>query len=126
MTVRSSRRFVITFDDGYTDNLTDALPMLERADVRDRLSSLPVSMNIGQPISHRLDHMLSGVRAEIALKIYGEDLHLMHETLEQVKQIMNATRGARDVEPSWSCTDRSSSLITTPSISCTTECRCSP
>ena len=37
-----------------------------------------------------------------------------------------AHRGARDVEPSWSCTDRSSSLITTPSISCTTECRCSP
>jgi hypothetical protein len=37
-----------------------------------------------------------------------------------------AQRGACDVEPSWSCTARSSSFTTTPSISCSTECRCSP
>ena len=37
-----------------------------------------------------------------------------------------AQRGAREVDPSWSWTARSSSLTTTPSISCSTECRCSP
>ena len=52
---------------------------------------------LGQPISHRIDHMLSGTRANIALKIFGPDLYELRRIGEQVKQIAAPVAGAVDV-----------------------------
>lgn len=68
------------------------------ADIRSRLAVLPASLNIGQPISHRLDHMLSGVRAEIALKIYGEDLDTLRTLAEGMRERLAAVSGLVDLQ----------------------------
>ena len=72
------------------------------ADIRARLGVLPLSVNVGQPISHRLDHMLSGIRSEIALKIFGDDLDTMRNTAEE-----SARQACRDSRPRPTCRSRS-------------------
>ena len=67
------------------------------ADIRSRLSVLPLSVNVGQPIAHRLDHMLSGIRSEIALKIFGDDLDAMRTKAEELRARLAAIPGLTDV-----------------------------
>ena len=57
-----------------------------------------VVYNFSQPIKDRVEESISGIRGQIVVKVYGEDLHLMQEKLEEVKQILNTTKGSRDVE----------------------------
>jgi len=68
------------------------------ADIRERLAVLPMAVNIGQPISHRLDHMLSGVRAQIAVKLFGEDLDTLRITAEALRARMAAIPGVVDLQ----------------------------
>ena len=68
------------------------------ADLRQRLALLPASISLGQPISHRLDHMLSGVRAQIALKIFGDDLDTLRSQATLLRERLAAVPGLTDLQ----------------------------
>ena len=67
------------------------------ADIRQQLSVLPAQVAVGQPISHRLDHLLSGVRAQIAVKIFGDDTDTLRGLAEQLRQGMATVPGLVDL-----------------------------
>jgi Cu/Ag efflux pump CusA len=68
------------------------------AAIRDKLAIVPgVSTNVGQPISHRLDHLQSGVRAQIAVKLFGDDLATLRSKAEEIRNTIQTVEGATDV-----------------------------
>ncbi|MBU1636299.1 CusA/CzcA family heavy metal efflux RND transporter [bacterium] len=78
----------------------DKEKMLE--DLRERLALVPGTfISLGQPISHRIDHMLSGTQAAIAVKIFGENLTELRSIAEKIKAQMETVPGVVDlsVEP---------------------------
>ncbi|HAT49122.1 MAG TPA: CusA/CzcA family heavy metal efflux RND transporter, partial [Alphaproteobacteria bacterium] len=67
-------------------------------ELRQNLAMIPgVAINVGQPISHRLDHLLSGVRAEIAVKLFGDDLDILRAKGEEIRQQMASIPGVTDL-----------------------------
>lgn len=69
------------------------------AAVREKLASIPgVGTGVGQPISHRIDHVLSGVQAQIAIKVFGDDLATLRELADQIRTILAATPGIVDAQ----------------------------
>ena len=69
------------------------------SDIREKLAVIPgVNLNVGQPISHRLDHLQSGVRAQIAVKLFGDDLSVLRSKAEEIRNVMQTVEGATDVQ----------------------------
>jgi len=69
-----------------------------KADIRARLVNMPAALEIGQPISHRIDHMLSGVRSQIAIKIFGEDLDALRGQADALRAKLAAIPGIADLQ----------------------------
>jgi HME family heavy-metal exporter len=67
-------------------------------DIRERLGVLPLALNIGQPVSHRIDHLLSGVRAEVVVKVFGPDLDTADAIAAWLQDEMAAIPGLTDVQ----------------------------
>lgn len=66
-------------------------------DVRAKLNSLPgVAVTVGQPLGHRIDHMLSGTKAAIAIKIFGPDLSVLQMTGNKIKKGIEGIEGLVD------------------------------
>ncbi len=67
------------------------------AELRQKLGALPgVNIEIGQPISHRIDAMLSGTESQIAIKIFGDDLNRLFATGNEIKEIITGVDGVVD------------------------------
>src|SRR5262249_43288927 len=71
-------------------------------EVRENLSQIPgIVSEVGQPMSHRMDHLLSGTRAQIAIKLFGPDLVTLRNKAEEIRKAMESVAGVVDllVEP---------------------------
>jgi Cu/Ag efflux pump CusA len=71
-------------------------------EIRQNLAQIPgVTSEVGQPISHRIDHLLSGTRAQIAIKLFGSDLVTLRNKAEEIRRTMETVPGIVDlmVEP---------------------------
>ena len=78
--------------------LTDRSRSEVVAEVREKLATLSgVNVEIGQPISHRIDAMLSGTKANIAIKLFGDDLNRMFSLASEIRDKIQDVEGVADL-----------------------------
>ena len=70
------------------------------ADMRERLrAALPgVNLNVGQPLAHKIDHMMSGINSQIAIKIFGPDLGVLRRKAAEVEKAIADVKGVVDLQ----------------------------
>ena len=84
---------------GYGVETSGRPPGQVLADIRDRVSGIPnVKANVGQPISHRLDHIMSGVRAQVAVKVFGSDLQELRNAAQEIQDAVAKVPNVVDLQ----------------------------
>jgi cobalt-zinc-cadmium resistance protein CzcA len=67
--------------------------------IRQKLGEIPgISVLMSQPIQERVDELTSGIRAECAIKLFGEDLHVLHNKAEEIAALMQQIKGVKDIK----------------------------
>jgi len=68
-------------------------------EIEHRLERFPgINLNVTQPIAHNLDELITGVKAQLAIKIYGEDFDILKEKSIEIKDVISSIKGAADVQ----------------------------
>ncbi|MCB2212183.1 CusA/CzcA family heavy metal efflux RND transporter [bacterium] len=94
--VNSSEMYVLLKDkdDWRVDNQEELVDL-----IRDDLGEIPgVAMNFTQPIAMTIDELLEGVRAELAVKLFGDDLDVLKENADEIAVVLREVSGARDIQ----------------------------
>lgn len=91
-------------------------PGVEKEEVKhaidEILTTVPgITTMIGQPIEHRLSHIMSGTPAAVAINVYGEDLNRLRSIAAQIKSVLEDTPGARDINAQREITVRSLEIV---------------
>lgn len=87
----SNSEIDVTIKDGYQKDIV-------RTEISRVLEQVPgITTNIGQPIEHRLSHILSGTPAAIAISVYGDDLDILRQIAQEIETSIKPLPGARDV-----------------------------
>src|SRR5512147_1966240 len=89
---------IVSLSDRSTWKTATTQPQLTDA-IRKKLAEIPgISVLMSQPIQERVDELISGIRAECAIKLFGEDLHVLHDKAEEIAALMQQIKGVKDVK----------------------------
>ena len=90
----SASEFIATLD---TESGKSREETLE--EIREALADVEgITTSVEQPLAHLISHMLSGVQAEVAIKLYGDDLEILRRTARQMKSVIADVRGVKDLQ----------------------------
>lgn len=91
---------IITFKERKYWNVKNEEEFIEKIKTKIKENIPGIILNFTQPIKHNLDHLLTGVRADLAIKAYGDDYNKLINIANKIKNILNQIRGVEDIQVS--------------------------